>query len=261
MVKNYLLIDFGNVNVKWTVYSGANDMIINTRTYPNTTTAREIVNDFYSIRGYDIDSIVECVTSSKEPVDEFNKGLKQVFPRAELKILRPKDFVKFLHDAKYDEKAHPNLEGISIDLLLSALWFRKHDPNACIVNLGSFYYAFIIKNGKFKNLYFLPSISRSIKTLTGNNSSITFDEIPTIFVNRHSLTTKQCLSTGGAMAIEGFIEKIMQDNGLIDGDMILTGGDVDSYPALASRFRVDKDFVVKAMMEFVRMTDGQWDKD
>ena len=96
-------------------------MIINTRTYPNTTTAREIVNDFYSVRGYDIDSIVECVTSSKEPVDEFNKGLKQVFPRAEIKILRPKDFVKFLHDAKYDEKAHPNLEGISIDLLLSAL--------------------------------------------------------------------------------------------------------------------------------------------
>lgn len=259
MSKNYLLINFGNVNVKWSVYSEANDIIVAPSTFPNTKTAREIVNSFYSLRCYNIDCIVESVTTSLPIVRKFNEDLRQIYPNAKLKVIKTTDFIS-VFDKKYAHDLSSE-DSINVDVLLSILWLKKNKPNACLVNFGAFYYAIVMKDGKLKSVYFMPGISRSITGLAYNHSTISFEEYPKTFEKTQAITTSQAISNGAATLMEGFIEKIMRDIGLADQDVILSGGDVDSYPQLTKRFVIDKDIIVKAITEWIKQTKNEWDKD
>lgn len=250
MAKNYLLIDFGNTNIKCTIYSEIYDRMLDVFICPNKTSARELLQGYYSIRGNNIDVIVECVTTSPTVYQKFNDELAQLLPNAQWKILNTTDFAEGLKENGFFDVASIK-DAISPDILLASFWLRNHQPNGCLINFGAFYFALSIKEGKFKNLYLLPSISRGLD-LIADNTSVHQDKIPKAFHNAIGLTTTDAISLGGATMMEGFIDKVLKDANLEPKDVILTGLDVNRYPDLLNKYKLNKDFFFESMIDFIK---------
>lgn len=246
MKNNFLLIDYGNTNIKAAIYNLKQKRCLEFCTVPSKTSAIKMLKHFKKANIQSIKRIVISVTPKNKDVDLFNKNVKAML-KVPLTIVGKKEFKDFIDLSNISPKVF-----IGSDIYSCALQaIEQFKEPSLIVSLGTAYFAIVVKNKQIHSAYLLPSIAYGFDTIS-KITAIPDALIPKMYDKEKGLDTLSSFAAGANTCIEGFVDNIAKINKVKKQNVILTGGDVFRFKNIRKKYKEIKNYVLYGLATLVK---------
>lgn len=243
-----LLVDYGNSYVKMALKHPIEPKLTEVHQAKAGTSAKALLKQFKLIKeGAKITKIVVVASRSEKAIAPFLKELASLFNNIEVKKVSLKDFKGLINFSNLKKNV---TNSIGNDLLLQAWYLINKEKEGIIISLGTVYTALVSKNKQIKSVSLIPSLSTGIKQIS-NITAIPAKDLPKKFDKTVGLNTPDAFASGANLMLDGYIAKLIEQNGFKPKEVIITGGDAINFPLVTKKYPTISNFNLVALANLI----------